>query len=1085
MDPPSIESQFHDPIFLDRYDVQELIGSGGFGRIYRARQRTTGQDVAVKVLRTRDPGTDDDLLARFRQELSVCASLHHPNIVRLIDSCEAAHGEIFAVFEWIPGSTLADVIAAEGALAPGEAIHLMSQVLDAVACAHRAGIVHRDLKPANVMVTPTGARRNALVLDFGLGTFAEEVATGAGRITRNGEFLGTAAYAAPEQLRGEHALPSSDLFAWGLVLLECLTGRPAVDGTVAQVIYRQLGPEPIPIPPALAGHPLGELIASVTDKDTARRPRGAAGVLDQLVKLAPMPLPDRAAFASGTAATSSGATRTWSSGPFGARWLIPLHRNANFTGREAVLAEIQEALKERPLVALCGLGGVGKTQLALEHTYRHGHEYDLVAWLRAEQPETLASDFAALAGSLGLPEGEGPDQNVRIDAASAWLERHRRWLIVFDNAPNPAAIRRFLPRNALGHVLVTSRHPSWRSIGTTLEIEELTLEEATGFLLRRTGEADRKLAARLAESLGRLPLALEAAAAYLEATGRSLGSYLGLLEDQQQLLLDSPSSGAQEQNLRGTWELSFRQVEAELPAAADLLRLMAFLAPEDVPFSLVAKGREHLPAELAALAGDPVQLDACVAALRRYSLIKVQGDSASLHRLVQLATRSRLDGAAHDEWAGRALRVVEASFAGSLAGDYFGPEARRLLPHALTVLSRERALAREWLAAGRLLRRAGAYLGANCLHAEAASHLERAVACLESGEPPPEREIASTLSRLEIVLYGFGDLDGATARGERALEIHERILGSRDILVAVDLMNLAWVLRSKGRFEEVRAHCERSREIAAALLGAEHPLAAMPLGPLSRAYWGLGDAARARQIADEATAILEKGGIHHPFIGSCWYSVGQVHFDLGRTDLARRCIDTAIEIGDQAYSPDDPQVTVNHAVRGMIQLRLGDLESARRSLGRAVDSGERMSHWLHEDVATARCLLARVQRLLGDADAAAIGLAQARATLGRVCGERTKTASQIELEYGLAALAAGDPARAVDHGRAAIDALTGYPAAHPYQIPALTLLADGLRRMDKRGEARAIAAQAVAIGERDLEGDHPDLAAAREVLKEA
>lgn len=1084
MNPPSIEIQFHDPSFRDRYEVQELIGSGGFGRVYRARQRTTGQDVAVKVLRARDASTEDDSLVRFRQELSVCASLHHPNIVRLIDSYQGADGEIFAVFEWIPGSTLADVIAAEGALSPSEAIHLMSQVLDAVACAHRAGVVHRDLKPANVMVTPTGARRNALVLDFGLGTFVEDVASGSGRITRKGEFLGTPAYAAPEQLRGERALPSSDLFAWGLVLLECLTGHPALDGTVAQVIYRQLGPEPIAIPQALARHPLGELIASLTDKDAARRPNRATGVLERLAEIAAMAVPDSADFSSAATAKIA-STQARTSGAFGAPWLVPLHRNPNFTGREAVLAEMQESLKERALVALCGLGGVGKTQLALEHTYRHGHEYDLVAWLRAEEPETLAGDYAALANSLGLPEGYSPDQNARIDAASAWLERHHRWLLVFDNAPNPAAIRRFLPRTAVGHVLVTSRHPSWRSIGTTLEVEELTLAEAAGFLLRRTGEGDRKMAERLAEGLGRLPLALEGAAAYLEATGRSLASYLQLLEDQQQIFLDSPSSAGQEQNLRGTWELSFRQVEAELPAAADLLRLMSFLAPEDVPFSLVTKGCMHLPAELATLAGDPVQLDACIAALRRYSLIKVQDDAASLHRLVQLATRSRLDRAAHDEWAGRALRVVEASFAGGFAGDYFHPDARRLLPHALMTLSRERAIPHEWLAAGRLRRRTGAFLSASCLQTQAAEHLERAAACLAAGDLPPEAEVAGTLSQLAIVLYALGELEAAEVHSTRALEIHQRIFGPNDLRVAVDLMGLAWVLRSRGQFENVRGHCERAREIAAAALGPRHSLAAMPLGPLCRAYWGMGDIASARRLADEAIAVLERREIHHPLVCACWYSVGQVQFDLGRTEAAARCIDAAIEIGEQAYGEVHIQVAVGRAVRGMIELRRGDLESARDSFSRAIDSGERASHWLHEDIAISRCLLARVQRLLGDADAAAIGLAQARATLDRVCGEQTRTACQVEIECGLAALDAEDPVRAADHGRAAMDALTGYPVAHPYHIPALNLLASALRRMDKRDEARAMAERALAIGERDLAGDHPDLVAARTALEVA
>jgi hypothetical protein len=533
----------------------------------------------------------------------------------------------------------------------------------------------------------------------------------------------------------ETAQPASDLFAWGLVLLECLTGLPVLDGSAAQVIQRQLGPEPIAIPEALARHPLGELITSVVEKDVTRRPRDAGAMLTQLVAAAARGLPDRTVLVE-RHAESPVVARPYSRN-LSRHWLVPLHRNPNFTGREDVLAQLRELFRERPLIALRGLGGVGKTHLALEYAYRNGHEFDLVAWLRAAEPETLADDFAALTRSLGLPEGDSPDLNARIAAATAWLEQHDRWLLIFDNAPNPAGIRRFLPRNDRGQLLITSRHPSWRSIGGSLEVEELSLDEAAGFLLRRTGEGDRSMAERLAEMLGRLPLALEAAAAYAEATGRSLETYSQRLQDQMHVLLDAPSPTGQHANVRSTWELSFREVEQEVPAAADLLRLLSFLAPEDVPLSLITQGSEHLPEELAALARDPVQLDRGIAALRRYSLIKVQGDAVSLHRLVQFTTRSGLDRTAHDEWAGRVLRVVEASFPSGLAGDYFRPEARRLLSHALMALSRERTLPDEWLAAGRLRRRAGLYLSALCLNAQAADHLERAVALLESGDHRP------------------------------------------------------------------------------------------------------------------------------------------------------------------------------------------------------------------------------------------------------------------------------------------------------------------------------------------------------------
>src|SRR5262249_18435917 len=189
----------------------------------------------------------------FRREMRLCAELAHPNIVRLIDSGQSEDGMLYAVFEYVPGSTLREILGTDGRLAWEVARHLMTQVLDALACAHARGAVHRDLKPENIMVPRTGAHRNAMVLDFGPGGLAREVQDWSlPRLTATQELLGTPGYAAPEQLRGESPSTRSDLYSWGLILLECVTGELAVSGgSVQQVILKQLGPEPVPIPASI------------------------------------------------------------------------------------------------------------------------------------------------------------------------------------------------------------------------------------------------------------------------------------------------------------------------------------------------------------------------------------------------------------------------------------------------------------------------------------------------------------------------------------------------------------------------------------------------------------------------------------------------------------------------------------------------------------------------------------------------------------------------------------------------------------------------------------------------------------------
>ena len=274
--PSAIDQCLHaGTVFEGRYEILAELGAGTFGRVYKARQLSTGQEVAVKVLRLeRTAGPEGaSHVERFRREMRLCVELAHPNIVRLLDSGETEDGTLYAVFEFVPGSTLKDLISVTGKLELREAIHLMGQVLDALSCAHARGVVHRDLKPENIMVMNTGVRRNAMVLDFGLGGLAPDASGwGLPRITRTQEMMGTPCYAAPEQLRGEPPTTRSDLYSWGLILLECLTGELAVSGaSVHEAILKQIGDEPIVIPPEIASEPLRRLLEAVCAKRVEQR----------------------------------------------------------------------------------------------------------------------------------------------------------------------------------------------------------------------------------------------------------------------------------------------------------------------------------------------------------------------------------------------------------------------------------------------------------------------------------------------------------------------------------------------------------------------------------------------------------------------------------------------------------------------------------------------------------------------------------------------------------------------------------------------------------------------------------------------
>ena len=303
-------------------------------------------------------------------------------------------------------------------------------------------------------------------------------------------------------------------------------------------------------------------------------------------------------------------------------WGIHARRNPNFIGRSALLETIRTMLSNGNCVALTGPGGVGKSHLALEYAYRARDRHNVVWWLRAGEPETLAADYANLTLTLGLPAAQVADQAVHIDAARRWLASNSNWLLVFDNADSPSALRDYLPQAECGGaIIVTSRKPQWDGFAEALAVEPLPLDEAASILTKRTSAGSRSAAAALAQDLGRLPLALTQAAAYIEGTGGSLKKYRDLTATRSSSLFaaraDYPDAVAT------TWSLAIEQTDE---AARELLDLFAFFAPDAIPMTLIAAGAKLLPGSLSQTAADAFALEAVISELQCFSLIGRKGD---------------------------------------------------------------------------------------------------------------------------------------------------------------------------------------------------------------------------------------------------------------------------------------------------------------------------------------------------------------------------------------------------------------------------------------------------------------------------
>lgn len=271
-------SKHHPFPSMEYYNIVEVLCDGVHSSVYKAIQKATRQYVAIKLIKG-NLLSGKQLQERFEREVRICAEINHPYIVKLLDTGYTGDHKPFVVFEYIAGITLKQFIQQEGAIYLPLAVELMGQVLDALACAHSMGIVHRDVKPENIMITQPGARPYAKVLDFGIGAFT-------GDNFPVDDTAGTPAYCAPEQLRGEPPSTRSDLYAWGLLLTECITGTPVVNGATAAAVYeRQLSPEPVPLPDFIAGHPLTGLLQRVLEKKVVNRAGDAHQLLLELAAM--------------------------------------------------------------------------------------------------------------------------------------------------------------------------------------------------------------------------------------------------------------------------------------------------------------------------------------------------------------------------------------------------------------------------------------------------------------------------------------------------------------------------------------------------------------------------------------------------------------------------------------------------------------------------------------------------------------------------------------------------------------------------------------------------------------------------------
>jgi Tetratricopeptide repeat len=645
-----------------------------------------------------------------------------------------------------------------------------------------------------------------------------------------------------------------------------------------------------------------------------------------------------------------------------------LPRPRSLAGREDLLAGVHAMLSAHDaigprLLVVCGLGGVGKTSIATE--YAHSQLAELaVAWhLQAEEPAALAAGFGDLAGQLGA--------RTMLDAGNPVAQVHAAlaahpggWLLIFDNAPSFAAIRRMLPPAGRGRVLVTSQDPHW-PVGHTIEVPPLQTTVAAAFLQARTKTSDADAALDLAAELGGLPLALEQAAAYMLAVGRPISSYLALFRRRRHDLLLRGEPGGYGKQVATTWELAFEQLEQTTPQAITLLRLLACCAPDDIPLQLLAQSApsvaDTLPAPLAALLEDPLACDDAIAGLRHFSLVSSHDGTVSVHRLVQAVTLDQLPGSEAVTWRQAARSLVLAALPDDSAHPENWPAYAALLPHAEVALRPEdKGMERiaDFIGRGK-----GNFIAARAL-------CQRTVMASESVLGADHLDTLRARSTLAFLTGMAGDLVAAENQFAAVLQDKERILGPEHPETLMTRYGLArWTINdSTAR----NLHLTLLPSITR-VLGPEHVYTLNTRANLARWLGIDGNRAAAR---DEYADILRTGeqsvGLEHAVTLGTRARLAHWTGEAGDAAAARDQYAALLPISERVLGADHPDTLYCRVRLAHWTGEAGDAAAARDQCAALLPISERVLGADHPDTLDARASLAEWGRRASGLAAASI-----------------------------------------------------------------------------------------------------------------
>nr|WP_239134954.1 tetratricopeptide repeat protein [Streptomyces sp. SID12488] len=761
-----------------------------------------------------------------------------------------------------------------------------------------------------------------------------------------------------------------------------------------------------------------------------------------------------------------------------------------FVGREEALTTLATAM-ERDSKAITqtvhGLGGVGKTTLALHYAHTHRHSYQLVWWIHADTPEQIITDLAGLTtsihgGATGRTSAEDADWAIR------WLQIHPGWLLILDNAEQPDTIRHLIGQlHHAGRHLITSRFTDgWPS--TPLALPLLTPDASLDLLtqLTRRTDADSQHHARLlADELGHLPLALEQAGAFIAQSHIALGAYRELLRQYPaQTTSTAPAGSIPQRTMARIWRITLDALHRTTPLAVDILRTAAWYAPTAIPRTL-----------LAPLTDTPVGYAEALSQLAAYNMITLDTDTLSIHRLIQTIARTpdvttaddadphRTHGtitAARHHATTLLLTALPEQPDTNVAG---WPAWRALLPHAEALLSAAEPT-HDTDDTDLLLTNTAAYLRGQGQITQAITYQKRSVATSARLHGPDHLSTLTSSNNLAYAYESAGDLDRAIPLYEQTFTDQMRILGKDHPHTLASLNNLASAYRAAGNLDRAIPLYEQNLTDQMRILGENHPHTLASLNNLASAYRAAGNLDRAIPLYEQnLTDRMRILGENHPATLTSRNNLASAYRAAGN-------LDRAIPLYEQNLTDHMRILGENHPhTLASLNNLAGAYESAG-NLDRAIPLYEqnltdqmRILGENHPDTLASRNNLAGAYASAGDLDRAIPLYEQNLTDQMRILGENHPETLTSRNNLAYAYESAGDLDRAIPlYEQTLTDRMRILGENHPDTLASLNNLAGAYASAGDLDRAIPLYEQNLTDRMRILGENHPDTLASRNNL---